>query len=162
MYKIAIITVSDKGARGERIDESGPAIREMLYSLGEVVSYRVVPDEPDILKGSLINLSDVENVHLILTTGGTGLGPRDNTPEATLAVIDREVPGLAEAMRMESLKKTNRAMLSRAVAGMRRSTLIINLPGSVKAARECLEIILPALAHGLEILSGAGGECGLF
>lgn len=160
MYKIAVITVSDKGSRGERVDESGPAIREMVKALGEVVDYQVVPDDLDILKEAMINLSDREKVDLILTTGGTGLSPRDNTPEATLAVIEREVPGLAEAMRMESMKKTNRAMLSRAVAGVRHRTLIINLPGSVKAVRECLEVIMPVLPHGLEILTGRGGECG--
>ena len=160
MYKIAVITVSDKGARGERVDESGPAIRELVKSLGDVVVYQVLPDDLDILKETMINMSDREKVDLILTTGGTGLSPRDNTPEATQAVIEREVPGLAEAMRMESMKKTNRAMLSRAVAGVRHHTLIINLPGSVKAVRECLEVILPALPHGLEILTGHGGECG--
>lgn len=160
MYKIAIITVSDKGARGERVDGSGPAIREMVKTLGEVVDYQVVPDDLDVLKETMVNMSDREKVDLILTTGGTGLSPRDNTPEATLAVIEREVPGLAEAMRMESMKKTNRAMLSRAVAGVRHRTLIINLPGSVKAVRECLEVIMPVLPHGLEILTGRGGECG--
>lgn len=128
--------------------------------MGEVVSGHVVPDEPEILKELMIKLSDVEKVDLILTTGGTGLSPRDNTPEATLAVIDREVPGLAEAMRLESLKKTSRAMLSRAVAGVRRQTLIINLPGSTKGVRECLEVILPVLPHGLEILSSRASDCG--
>lgn len=161
MYKIAIVTVSDKGARGERVDESGPVISEMVKSLGQVVNYLVVPDELDVIKESLIKLSDIEKVHLILTTGGTGLSPRDNTPEATLAVIEREVPGLAEAMRMDSLKKTSHAMLSRAVAGVRQQTLIVNLPGSVKAVRECLDVIMPALPHGLDILSGASTECGL-
>jgi len=160
LYKIAVITVSDKGSRGERKDESGPAICEMIESLGEVVSCHMVPDELDLIQELMINLSDIEKVDLILTTGGTGLSPRDNTPEATLAVIERAVPGLAEAMRMESLKKTNRAMLSRAIAGVRRSTLIINLPGSVKAVRECLGVILPVLPHGLEILSGKAGDCG--
>ncbi|NLI14121.1 MogA/MoaB family molybdenum cofactor biosynthesis protein [Pelotomaculum propionicicum] len=160
MYRIAVITVSDKGSRGERVDESGPAITKMVESLGKVVSYQVLPDDLDGLKWALIDLSDREKVDLIFTTGGTGLSPRDNTPEATLAVIGREVPGLAEAMRRESMKKTNRAMLSRAVAGIRSSTLIINLPGSVKGARECLEVIMPALPHGLEILTGRGGECG--
>ena len=160
LYRIGIITVSDKGAQGLRVDESGPSIREMVKTLGEVTSYQVVPDDLDILKEAMINMSDKEKVNLILTTGGTGLSPRDNTPEATLAVIQKEVPGLAEAMRSESMKKTNRAMLSRAVAGTRNSTLIINLPGSVKAVRECLAVILPALPHGLEILSGKGGECG--
>jgi len=160
VYRIAIITVSDKGARGERVDRSGPTVREMTQSLGEVVDYRVLPDDLDILKETLINLADQEKVDMIFTTGGTGLGSRDNTPEATLAVIEREVPGLAEAMRLESLKKTNRAMLSRAVAGVRHRTLIVNLPGSVKGARECLGVIMPALPHGLEILTGRGGECG--
>jgi molybdenum cofactor synthesis domain-containing protein len=160
LFRIGIITVSDKGAQGQRVDESGPSIREMVKTLGEVTSYQVVPDDLDILKEAMINMSDKEKVNLILTTGGTGLSPRDNTPEATLAVIQKEVPGLAEAMRSESMKKTNRAMLSRAVAGTRNNTLIINLPGSVKAVRECLAVILPALPHGLEILSGKGGECG--
>lgn len=161
MYKIGIITVSDKGSRGERVDESGPAIREMVGILGEVVSYKVLPDDIDALKEAMVDMSDREQVELILTTGGTGLSQRDNTPEATLAVIEREVPGLPEAMRMESLKKTNRAMLTRAVAGVRQNTLIINLPGSVKGVRECLEVILPALPHALEILTGRGGECGV-
>ncbi|MDD4169904.1 MAG: MogA/MoaB family molybdenum cofactor biosynthesis protein [Desulfotomaculaceae bacterium] len=161
MYKIAIVTVSDKGARGERVDASGPAISEKVKSLGEVVNYLVVPDDPDVIRESLTKLSDIEKVHLILTTGGTGLSPRDNTPEATLAVIEREVPGLAEAMRMDSLKKTSMAMLSRAVAGVRGQTLIVNLPGSVKAVRECLDVIIPVLPHGLDILAGTGTECGL-
>lgn len=160
MYKIAVITVSDRCARGERPDDSGAAVREMAGELGEVTDYVVVPDDPDAIKEALIHLCDREKVHLILTTGGTGLSARDNTPEATLAVVDRDVPGIAEAMRMESLKKTNRAMLSRAVAGIRHGTLIVNLPGSVKAVRECLAVILPVLPHGLEILTGRGGECG--
>lgn len=161
MYKIGIITVSDKGSRGERVDESGPAIRAMVGELGEVVSYKIVPDDIDILKETMVNMSDREKLELILTTGGTGLSQRDNTPEATLAVIEREVPGLPEAMRAESLKKTNHAMLTRAVAGVRKNTLIINLPGSVKGVRECLEVILPALPHALDILTGRGGECGV-
>ena len=160
MYRIGIITVSDKGSRGERVDESGPAIREMVKSLGEVTSYMVVPDDLVLLREALISLADRERLDLVFTTGGTGLSSRDNTPEATLAVVQKQVPGLAEAMRAESLKKTNRAMLSRAVAGIRKNTLIINLPGSVKAVRECLEVIMPALPHGLEILTGRGGECG--
>ncbi|HOV81032.1 MAG TPA: MogA/MoaB family molybdenum cofactor biosynthesis protein [Bacillota bacterium] len=160
MYRIAVITVSDRGALGDRPDESGPAVREMVGELGEVIVYKVLPDDLDVLKETMVDLADRGKVDLILTTGGTGLSPRDNTPEATLAVIDREVPGLAEAMRLESMKKTNRAMLSRAVAGIRHRTLIVNLPGSVKAVRECLGVILPALPHGLEILTGRGGECG--
>ncbi len=159
-YRIGVLTASDKASRGERVDESGPAVSEMVRALGEVVSYKVVPDDLETLKEALVFMADVEKLDLVLTTGGTGLGPRDNTPEATLAVIDRQVPGLAEAMRAESLKKTSRAMLSRAVAGIRGRTLIVNLPGSVKGVRECLEVIMPALPHGLEILSGRGGECG--
>jgi molybdenum cofactor synthesis domain-containing protein len=160
MYRIGIITVSDKGSRGEREDRSGPAIREMVKELGEVVVYRILPDDLEALKEEMVNMSDKLKVDLILTTGGTGLSSRDNTPEATLAVIGREVPGLPEAMRQESLKKTKHAMLSRAVAGVRNGTLIINLPGSVKGVQECLEVILPALPHGLDILTGRGGECG--
>jgi molybdopterin adenylyltransferase len=122
MYRIGIITVSDKGSRGERVDRSGPAIREMVKELGEVVRYEVLPDDLDTLKEEMVNMSDKLKIDLILTTGGTGLSPRDNTPEATLAVIEREVPGLPEAMRQESLKKTKHAMLSRAVAGVRNRT----------------------------------------
>ncbi|MEW6276591.1 MAG: MogA/MoaB family molybdenum cofactor biosynthesis protein [Bacillota bacterium] len=160
-YRVGIITASDKGARGERADKSAEAIREIMAGLGwEVVSYRLVSDDPAEIKNALTGMADREKVDLILTTGGTGLGPRDNTPEATKAVIDRDVPGLAEAIRQESMKKTPRAMLSRGIAGIRKQTLIINLPGSPKAVRECLAAILPALPHGLEILTGRGGECG--
>ncbi len=160
MYKIGIITVSDKGSRGERVDESGPAIGEMVKSLGEVTSYMVVSDDLDLLKEAMISMSDRKKLDLVFTSGGTGFSSRDNTPEATLAVIRKQAPGLVEAMRADSLKRTNRAMLSRAVAGIRNNTLIINLPGSVKAVRECLAVIMPALPHGLEILTGRGGECG--
>lgn len=160
MYRVGIITASDKGSRGEREDKSAGAIREIMAGLGwEVVSYRLVPDDPARIKNALLAMADEEKPDLILTTGGTGLGPRDHTPEATKAVIERDVPGIAEVMRAESMKKTPRAMLSRAVAGIRKQTLVINLPGSPKAVRECLEAILPALPHGLEILTGRGGEC---
>lgn len=161
MYKIAVITVSDKGVRGERIDESGPAIQEMIAPLGKTITGYMVSDELSEIQELLIRLCDKEKYDLILTSGGTGLSPRDNTPEATLAVIWREVPGMAEAMRQESLKKTNRAMLTRAVAGVRGGTLIVNLPGSVKAVRECLEVILPALPHAMEILTGQASDCGV-
>lgn len=160
MYKIGIVTMSDKGSQGQREDLSGATIKEMVAGLGTVEQYRMVPDDPAVIKATLIEFADEHQVDMILTTGGTGLGPRDNTPEATLAVIDRLVPGIAETIRAESLKKTPKAMLSRAVSGTRGRTLIINLPGSVKGVRECLEVVLPVLPHGLEILSGKGGECG--
>lgn len=166
MYRAAILTASDKGARGEREDLSAQAIREVLAGLGqsggpviEVVTYRVVPDELEMIKESLLVICQQEKVDLILTTGGTGLGPRDVTPEATLAVVERLVPGIPEVMRATGMTKTPHAMLSRAVAGVRGRTLIINLPGSPRAVRECLEAILPALPHALEIVSGRGGEC---
>lgn len=159
MYSIGIITASDKGSRGEREDLSGKVIAEMLADLGEVKHYVIVPDEQEALSQAMIDMADNLRIDLILTTGGTGLGPRDVTPEATLAVIDRQVPGIPEVMRAKSLEKTSRAMLSRAVAGLRRRTLIINLPGSPKGVRECLEVILPALDHGLAIMKGEAGEC---
>jgi molybdenum cofactor synthesis domain-containing protein len=158
--KIGILTVSDKGARGEREDRSGPAIREMMEAQGaKVVRTRIVPDEPSLIRAALVEWSD-EGLDLILTTGGTGFSPRDWTPEATKAVVEREAPGITEAMRQAGMKKTPTAMLSRAAAGIRKSTLIINLPGSEKGARESLEAIIPALPHGVEILKGQAGECG--
>jgi molybdenum cofactor synthesis domain-containing protein len=158
--KVAILTVSDKGARGEREDKSGPAIRETMEAAGaEVVLTRVVPDEPDLIRAALVEWSD-EGLDLILTTGGTGFGPRDWTPEATKAVIEREAPGISEAIRLAGLKRTPTAMLSRAAAGIRKSTLIINLPGSEKGARESLEAVKDALPHGIEILKGTASECG--
>lgn len=161
MYRVGIITSSDKGAAGEREDLSGPAIETMLPSgLYQVVSYRILPDEMEELKGEMIRLSDEEQCDLILTTGGTGFSPRDITPEATLAVCDRMAPGIAEAIRAYSLAITKRAMLSRAVSGMRGKTLIINLPGSPKAVKEALEYILDTLPHGIDILTGKAGECG--
>lgn len=160
MYRVGILTLSDKGSRGEREDLSGQVIKEMVQEIsGEVVLYEVIPDEQDLIRDMLIRWSDLEKINLLLTTGGTGLSPRDFTPNATLQVIDYEVPGIAETMRRESMQKTPRAMLSRAVAGVRGQTLIINLPGSPKAVRECLEVILPALPHGLDILAGAASEC---
>jgi molybdopterin adenylyltransferase len=159
--KVGIITASDKGARGEREDLSGKLIREMVSGIGGTVeAWEIIPDETERISRRLIHLADNLRLDLILTTGGTGFSPRDVTPEATLAVIERQVPGIPEVMRRESLKKTPRAMLSRAVAGIRGQTLIVNLPGSPKAVGECLEAILPALPHGIEILRGEAHECG--
>jgi molybdopterin adenylyltransferase len=159
MITVAILTISDRGARGEYEDESGPVIQEMVTGrLGaRVTQYEIAPDEIESIKNTLINWADEIGVDLILTTGGTGFAPRDVTPEATKAVIEREAPGLAEAMRAESLKVTPHAMLSRAVAGIRGHTLIVNLPGSPKAVRENLETILPALPHGIELLQELAG-----
>ena len=162
MFTVGILTISDKGSRGERQDKSGEVIREILSSIDvRIVNYDIVPDEKELIAQELISWADENNLDVILTTGGTGLTPRDITPEATLAVVDRIVPGFAEAMRAESLKKTPHAMLSRAVVGTRRKCLIINLPGSPKAVRECLEVILPALPHAVETLKGQAGECGI-
>ena len=163
-YRTAVMTLSDKGANGERKDESGPLIIKLLEDVEED-SYQVVcsvllPDEQSVIEQTLRNLCDVEKLDLILTTGGTGLSPRDVTPEATLAVAERNVPGIAEYMRAKSFEITPKAMLSRGVAVLRGKTLIINLPGSPKAVKEQLEFILPALPHGLDILLGRDGECG--
>ena len=155
MYTAAVITVSDKGFDGAREDLSGPAVREALESVGiKIVHTATVPDEQAKIEAELIRCADEMKLPLVIATGGTGFAPRDVTPEATLAVIDRRTPGIPEAMRYESLKITDRAMLSRSEAGLRGSTLIINLPGSLKAARENLAAILPALEHGLEMLLG--------
>ena len=161
MLTVGILTISDKGSRGERQDKSGEAIREIISSMDvRIVNYDIVPDEKELIVETLIKWVDEDDLDVLITTGGTGLTPRDVTPEATLAVVDKIVPGFAEAMRAESLKKTPMAMLSRAVAGTRGKCLIINLPGSPKAVRECLEVILPALPHAVETLKGQSGECG--
>jgi len=158
--KIGILTVSDKGSRGERADRSGPAIREIIEAAGgQVVRTAIVPDEEEDIRKALVAWSD-EGLDLVLTTGGTGFSPRDRTPEATKAVIERETPGLPEAMRRAGAERTPTAILSRAAAGIRGSTLIIHLPGSERAVRESLAAILPALAHGIEILRGSAAECG--
>ena len=159
-FRAGIITASDKGSKGEREDLSGPAIREMIETNGyEVVSLKVLSDEEEMLYEEMVRLSDEEKVDVIFTTGGTGLSPRDHTPEATLRAATQNVPGIAEAIRAYSLSITPRAMLSRAVSVMRNRTLIINLPGSPKAVKESLEYILPTLAHGIEIMKGEAGEC---
>jgi len=160
MIRTAIITLSDKGAAGERVDESGRLIGEMIREIAaEVDHYEILPDDTARIIEVLTLLADSEKFDLILTTGGTGVAPRDVTPEATLAVIDRELPGMAEAMRAESLKKTPRAMISRAVAGIRKQTLIINLPGSPRAVRENLAVILPALSHAIQKIKGDPSDC---
>ena len=158
MISAAILTLGDKGSKGEREDLAGPLIREMISGIGVTVGYyEVIPDEKDLLKEKLIAYS--KKVDLVLTTGGTGLSPRDVTPEATLEVIDKEVPGIAEAMRSAGLKKTNRAMLSRAIAGVRGNTLIINLPGSPKAVKEGLEAVMEVIPHAIEKIKGSTAEC---
>ncbi len=160
MIRTAIITLSDKGSKGERVDESGRIIREMMESIGASVEhYEILPDDKQLIVEALARLSDSGSIDLILTTGGTGVAPRDVTPESTLAVIDRELPGMAEAMRAESLKKTPNAMISRAVAGIRKLTLIVNLPGSPRAVRENLAVILPALSHAVEKIKGDPSDC---
>ena len=158
MITVAVLTLSDKGSKGEREDESGLLIREMLKDIkAEITYYDILPDEKELIKEKLIEYSS--KVDLILTTGGTGLSSRDATPEATLEILDRQVPGIAEAMRSEGLKITKRAMLSRAVAGVKGKSLIINLPGSPKAVKESLSIIIDVIPHAVEKIKGDASEC---
>ncbi|MGL4369788.1 MAG: MogA/MoaB family molybdenum cofactor biosynthesis protein [Spirochaetota bacterium] len=160
MFKAAVLTVSDRCFRGERPDESGPRVAEILKESGyDVVHASIVPDEQAAIEAALKELADGGTAELIVTTGGTGFAPRDITPEATIAVCKKLCPGIPEAMRAASARVTSRAMLSRAQAGIRKGTLIINLPGSPKAARENLEAVLPALDHGLLMLSGKPADC---
>jgi len=161
MIKVGVITISDKGSRGEREDLSVEEIKKLIPRLsGQISAYTIVPDEESIIIETLIAYADKEKLDLILTSGGTGLSPRDVTPEATQRVIEREVPGMAEAMRVESFKKTPLAMLSRGVVGTRGRSLIINLPGSPRGVRESLSTVLPAIPHALEKLHGDPTECG--
>ena len=160
MYTAAVVTVSDRSARGERPDTAGPLAVSMLEAAGfQVLETLVVPDERADIRNALTDLADRKQIALILTAGGTGFSPRDVTPEATIEVCQRLAPGIPEAMRAMSMQITPRAMLSRSAAGIRERTLIVNLPGSPKAAQESLGFILPALGHGLDILAGVAGEC---
>lgn len=159
-WRVGILTLSDKGSRGEREDLSGPLIAQMLGDEHyEIAKTAVIPDEYKIISETLAEWADFQNLALILTTGGTGVSPRDVTPQATRSVIEFEVPGMAEVMRAKSLEKTPNAMLSRAVAGIRGRTLIVNLPGSPKGVKENLEVVLPALKHGLEKIAGDMSDC---
>ncbi len=160
-YRCGVLTLSDKGSRGEREDTSGPLLQELLRAQGFVIALaRIIPDRQSLIEETLVQWVDEQHLDLIVTTGGTGVSPTDQTPEATRAVIDREIPGLAEAMRMASLEKTIQAVWSRGIAGIRKNCLIINLPGSKKAAGENLQAILPALEHGLYKLQGGDADCG--
>ena len=160
-YRVGIVTLSDKGFKGEREDLSGPKIKSLLPTEKyEVISYCILPDDQKAIEKELCRLADEEQCALVLTTGGTGFSKRDVTPEATQAVCDRMAMGIADAIRQYSLSITGRAMLSRAVSGIRKKTLIVNLPGSPKAVKESLEYVLPQLGHGLGILRGTDGECG--
>jgi molybdenum cofactor synthesis domain-containing protein len=150
-----VITVSDACSRGERSDKSGQVLMQLLKEIGaEIVATKIVSDDLEPLTQTMIEFADQSDVNLIITTGGTGLAPRDNTPEATLAIVEREAPGLAEAMRMETLKHTPMSMISRGVCGIRSGTLIINLPGSPKGVRESFAIIKPVLRHAVALLAG--------
>jgi len=160
MFNAGIITVSDKGSQGKRQDLSGPAIAEMLAGAGiQIKKTLIIPDEVEQISEAIIQFADVEKLDLILTTGGTGVSPRDLTPDATLKVIDKEVPGMAEAMRLASMKITPHAMISRAIAGIRGRCLIVNLPGSPKGAKENLAAVLPALQHAIEKIKGDERDC---
>lgn len=160
MFSAGIITVSDKGSQGKREDKSGPVIAELLA--GAAISIKktiIIPDEIDQIAEAIVQFADIEKLELILTTGGTGVSPRDLTPDATLKVLDKEIPGMAEAMRASSMKITPHAMISRAVAGIRGRSLIINLPGSPKGAKENLSVVMPALRHTMEKIQGDDRDC---
>jgi molybdenum cofactor synthesis domain-containing protein len=157
--RAVVITVSDRSARGEREDLSGETLAGLLNEAGaEVVAREILSDDPEPLTAALRAYADRDDINLVVTTGGTGLSPRDNTPEATRAVVEREVPGLAEAMRAETLRQTPTAMLSRGLCGVRSGALIVNLPGSPKGVRECFAVVRPVLAHAVGLLAGRAHE----
>jgi len=159
MFRAAVVTVSDKGYAGEREDVSGPLLADLLRAVGaEVVAQTIVPDEPERIQQALVHLADDLQVDVVLTTGGTGFTPRDHTPEATRAVLEREAPGLAEVLRWEGYRRTPQAVLSRGVAGLRGRTLIINLPGSPRAVREGMEVLAPILPHAVQMARGEDTE----
>ena len=161
MFSAGIITVSDRSSQGVREDSSGPAIAAVLAGVAiDVRQTLIIPDEKDKIKEAIVKWADIDNLDLIITTGGTGVSPRDLTPDATLEVIDRQLPGMAEAMRHQSMQITPYAMISRAIAGIRGRALIVNLPGSPKGAKENLNVILPALKHAIEKIKGDTAECG--
>jgi len=161
-YSFAVLTMSDKGSRGEREDTSGAYLQKKLSDEGYTLkSYRVIPDNKQVIIDNLIELVEDQKISLIVTTGGTGVSPSDITPEAMVSVIEREIPGMAEAMRSASLLKTSRAMLSRGKVGIREESLIINLPGSLKAVKENLEVVLPVIPHALEKIKGGESDCGV-
>ncbi len=161
VYSCGVLTISDKGSQGEREDTSGEQLKKILRDKGfEVAAYQIVPDEKETISSGLIHWVDQRYIDMIITTGGTGPAPSDVTPEATREVIEKELPGLSEAMRMKCFEKTPHAILSRGIAGIRKKSLIINLPGSAKGASENLEVILPVLSHALYKIKGGEGDCG--
>jgi molybdopterin adenylyltransferase len=159
-FTCAVLTISDKGSRGERLDTSGQQLQRQLAEAGfQVVDYTIVPDQPGLIRETIIKWVDEERIELVITTGGTGVSPTDRTPETTRALLDLEIPGIGEAMRMASLTKTPNAILSRGIGGIRKESLIINLPGSEKGARENLEVVLPALNHAIYKIKGGTKDC---
>lgn len=159
-FTCAVLTISDKGSRGERVDTSGPQLQRQLAAAGfQVVDYTIVPDQPRLIRETIIKWVDADRIDLIITSGGTGVSPTDRTPEATKGLLDLEIPGIGEAMRMASLAKTPNAILSRGIAGIRKESLIINLPGSEKGARENLEVVLATLDHAIDKIKGGTKDC---